>query len=337
MIKISSDAQNMAVFQAQLASLGVNREDGGRLDAADSMFVARQLEQVVAETYKTELSPLKAAKFIPFVWDINPGATSWKYMHWTDIAPQRAAIIANYAQDFPNVGASVEEIEKPLRSIGDSYGYSVQDLRAAAFAKVPLDATLARVAREVIDRTIDDYAAFGNATAGIAGLLNNAALGTVAPAVGTWDNSTTAAEMHQDLTKLALATDLASDGLYLSDTLILPQSVKPYLMKPYSTLNGETILSVWLKSQASSQITNVDFWHLCDTNAGVTDRGTSKALAIAYRRDPTVLKFRGAVPFEQMPPQTENMMLKIACHARVGGVCIFRPLAMRKMDLLASP
>lgn len=328
--KISNapDYVSSLLFQA-----GVMREDGSRLDANESIFVARQLEHVVAETYRTQLSPLKSAQFIPFKWDLPAGATSWVYRQWSDIAPPRAKVVANYAEDFPDVGLHVEEAIKPIRSIGDAYGYSVQDLRAAAFAKVPLETELARVARETIERTIDDYCAFGDATNNVAGFINNAALTSVAPAVGTWDAATTAAEMHQDLTKLVDSVIQASKNVYRPDTLLLPLSVHGLLMKPYSTLNGESILSVWFKNQ--NIIKNIDFWHLLDTNAGVTAEGTSKALAVAYVRDETVIKFRGAIPFEQMPPQTKNMYLSVPCHARIGGVNIFQPLAMRKMDLLA--
>jgi hypothetical protein len=330
-----SDPVNFAQLQACLAQLGLVREDGTRCDANESMYVAKQLEHVTSEVTRTEHTPLLSASFVPYVWDIPEGAQTWTYRHWTDVAPPRAKVIHDYANDFGDVSMFVEEKSFKLVSYGQGYGYSVDDLRAAAFAKVPLDSELGRICRDTIARSIDDFAAFGDPDTGVTGFINNSAIPSVAPAVGTWDSSTTPADLIKDLNKLALAVKLQSKGLYDVDTLALPLSVMTLLVQPYSELNGKSVLATWLESQ--TRIKNVDFWHLLDTNAGVTAEGTSKALAIAYRRDPSVVKMRGRTPFEQFPAQLKGMKYFIPARCSVGGVVVFLPLAMAKMDLLASP
>jgi hypothetical protein len=326
---------NFAALQGVLHMLGIRHDDGTRLDANESMYVARQLEHVTAEVTRTEHTPLRAAIFVPFTWDIPDGATTWTYRHWTDVAPPKAKIIKDYASDFGDVSMFVEEKTFKLVTYGQGYGYSVDDLRAAAFAKVPLDSELGRICRDTIARSIDDMASFGDADTGVTGFINNSAIPSIAPAAGTWDASTSPADLIKDLNKLSLAVLKQSKGLYDADTLALPLSVIDFLVQPYSELNGESVLSVWLKSQ--TRIKNVDFWHLLDTNAGVTAEGTSKALAIAYKRDASVVRMRGVTPFEQFPAQLHGMKYFIPARCRVGGVVVFLPLAMAKMDLLASP
>ena len=71
-----------------------------------------------------------------------------------------------------------KETTSPIKSIGDSYGYSLQELRAASMANVQLDSTKGSAARRMIEEQIDKLLSFGSVPHGFRGLLNQTGTST---------------------------------------------------------------------------------------------------------------------------------------------------------------
>lgn len=311
-----------------LYGMGLKKDDGSRFDAGETMFVTRQLEHVMAQATQVDYAVLKSRLFIPVDTSVPNGAETFTYTQWDVLGEAR--LLANYGEDIPEVDAFCVQFNKPLKGIADGYSYSVQDLRAAQFGGVPLDAQKARAARMMIDRKIDRIAAKGDTLMGLDGFVNHSAVPVVAPVVGTWDAATTADEMIKDLDKLVNSIPVATKQTITPDTLLTATTAFVFLQKPVSDLVRESVLTSWLKN--NYYIKNVDQWiELDDASALGGPR------AVCYKRDPLVAELVISQEFEQFPPQADGLRFKIACHARTGGILMRKPKGIAYMDLDATP
>lgn len=296
-----------------------------RADANETLIFARQLEEIDAQLYDVQYPQFRARDLIP----IRPTSSAAQTYTYRSIdRAGRAKIVANYATDFPRVGAHSSEQSTKIASIGDSYGYSIQDVRAAAMANVPLEDTLARIAREAIAAFIDDVLWFGHTETGLTGLANNADVDTVSPVNGGWETETDAMKILEDLLVLERAAYNDSNGVEFVDTLLIPQILFGKLSTMPLSSQVPTVSVLDYFRQKSMFIKNVEaVWRLNTADAA----GTGPR-AIVYRRDPS--KLQGIVPieFEQFPPQPQALMFDVFCHARCGGVVIRYPGSARYMD-----
>jgi hypothetical protein len=316
---------NPEYVNACLAQMGISRGDPrSRFDAGETMFVQRQLEYVMAQPYKVDYAPLLAKRFIPLDTSVPVGAETFSYLQWDVIG--EATLLANYGDDIPMVDAFVTKFTKPLKDYADGYQYSVQDLEAAQFAGVALDATKATTAREMIDRKVDKVAAKGDTVAGLDGFLNHSAVPRVHAITGDWSDSTTADQMIADLDKLVNSIPVATRQTIAPNTLLVATPAFRYLQKPVSSLVRESVLTSWLKNNV--YIKNVDQWlELDDASLNGGPR------LVCYRRTPDVSSLVISLDFEQRPPQVENFMFKVPCRTRIGGISMKKPLGMAYMDL----
>lgn len=341
MLKIRNDAgwvhPRLAQYVAENFPEGI--VPGVRTDAAgDTAYLARELEQVSATAYDVLKDPIKGRLFVPFT-PVNPGAETFSYDMWDTIG--LAEWVSNYGTNPPSVDAFRQRFSGPMRSMWSSYQYSVQDIRQGRMAALmnpgvrSLEVEKARAARRVIEESLDQVIAFGrlpNETAnsqGLTGLINNTNIPTVTTTAGAWTAATTPAVLMADLDKLVQTPYQASAEIFEVDTLILPLSVKNLLIKPYSSLNGESVLKVWLAGQDGvSGVRRVDFWKKLNTGSA-----SGGPRSLAYKKSSEVVEFRVAVEYEEFPAQEKNLAFQITCMARVGGVVVRYPLAMAKMDL----
>jgi hypothetical protein len=320
-----------AVFERLVEGLAI---DTGRNDAAgDTFFLARELEAVSAQTYDVLVNPLVGRQILPFDYSVPEGAEEWGYDMYEGTA--QVEWITNWAT--PVGGTTVSKFRTSLRpdSFSGQYQFTDQDLARAAFARSgrSLNGELARFNRIGHETFIDDLVANGDATRGMAGFTNHASIPIVTPAVGTWDASTTTAELFRDLTKLAMAPEQATAGQFRADTLVLPLVVKPLLAKPYSDTIPDSVISVWLRSQ--SDIKTVIYWDRLNTASTGSPSGGPRA--IAFKKDPAVVSFMLSYDYREKPPQVVGFTTQVLTSARVMGVCLRYALACAYMDLDESP
>jgi len=301
---------------------------GGHFDAGESATLARQLLFVKVREANVVYPSLKAASFIPISNQIPSGAESFSVKIW-DIAGS-AKIVANYAKDFPASDTSISEVIAPIRSVGNSYHYTIQELRNSLMVPgLQLDVRRADAARMVHDRAIDKLAAYGSLPNGLTGFAVNSNVGLTS-ITGTWA-SATSAQILADMNKIAQAVVDQSLQTFAPDTMILPTAAWGIVAtRPYSDLNPSPILSVFL--QNSPYIKSVDSWNRLNANSAANPTGLTYNRIVCYLRDPMVLELEIPQVFEQLPPQLEGMQYTVPCHSRCGGVSIHYPVAMTYAD-----
>ncbi len=312
--------RNLRRLQEDMESIA-----GVRMDAGETAMFARQLEHIYAQVYEIRYAQLKARRFFPVDTSVPSGAESFTYRMYNMFGA--AAIIANYADDLPRVDVLGKEFSSLIKSLGASYGYSIQDIRRAAMAGAQLEVTKARAVRRAHEQSFDDIAAFGNAAAGLGGVTNNANVPLVTPDNNPWDTATSL-QIIDDLNKLVNAIVTSTREIFIPDTVLLDDtSFEVVSTKPMSSTGDtdKTVLRYFLDN--NPYINNVDRWNkLNDAGAGGVTR------IMAYPRDPEVVQIVEPQPFEQFPPQWRNLEAVIPTHSRVGGVRIMYPLGMAYMD-----
>jgi hypothetical protein len=291
------------------------------LDSAQTIFFLRELEQIKSRVFEVPIAPLKAAELIPIDRTTSPGATTVTYTVYDFTA--KGKIISNYADDLPLVDVMGQQYTNNLRSYGNAYSISIEDIRAAMFAGKPLEERKIRAALKEHLRFMNDTAFFGDATVGLNGWLNNTSIPT-APVAG----ASAPARLW--------ATKVATPALILQDLNELKSFVQ-------SSTNGvENITDIAMPIAQYDIITNTQLGIGTDTtiaqfflrnNPGVTIhwanelKGAFGGLDGMIGYDRNIDKFWQEIPqdFEMFAPQWNNLAYKVPCHSKHGGTIIVRP------------
>lgn len=303
-----------------------------KLDAAENIFFARELEMVRAKSYDIKYADRKVRQLIPVDNSVDPGAEVVTYSQYDRVGV--AKLIASYAADLPRADVKGKQFSVTVKGLGSSFGYSVQEIRAARMAGKSLDMRKADAARQAIEDLIDQLGATGNTATGLIGLLNipNAQTYTIIAGAGgqtRWNfggTPKTGLEVIKDMNSAVHTIVTVTKEAEKPDTLLLPVSQYAYIAStPLQSGSDTTILQFFLRN--SPYIKAVEPWEkLAGAGAGATDRG------MAYRRDPDALQLVIPQEFEQFPPEQEGLNAVIACHARCAGVQCYYPMSALYFD-----
>lgn len=310
------------------------RDWGVRLDAGETLAFSRELEAVLAKTYDIKFPEVKWRQLLPMMsGGPGPGHDAYTYTQINEFG--EAEIVHDFADNFPSVELEGKQFTSQINSIGNSFSYSLQDLRQSALTGRPLDSLKAAAARRVMERKVDALAATGNTLLGTKGLTNATGIQAVTITTKTTANDWIGAnagagakgsEILADCVKLIQAVQETTKGVHEADTLVL--DTKGYSLVTttrYNDYDSSVVADVLLKQIPS--LKSIERWSRLDT-AGAS----SKARIMAYARNPEVLEVVVPQDFEMFAPQARNMAFVVPCHMRFGGVNIRYPKAIAYMD-----
>lgn len=299
-------------------------------DSSESMFLQRQLDYIKQQTYDIKYAELKARKLIPVSSEADPGAENIFYRQYDQSGI--AKIISNYADDLPDADVSGKEFFATVKTLGASYKYNIQEMRAAVYGNVPLEQRRANAARRSIAQKENKLAFFGDTASNLIGLFSapNVTSLTI-PATGTgsttqWVNKTPD-QILFDMNLVANTVVSTSLGVENPDTMLLPLSQFNYVASTArSQYSDKTILNYFLEN--NPYIKEVE-WVNELKGAGVSGSGGGPYDRMyAYRRSPEVLTLEIPSDFEQLELEIRNLVYKVPCIERFGGVLVYYPLAL---------
>ncbi len=297
------------------------------LDANQTAFFSRELEYIKARTYDVEYPELKAMQLIPVSSEAGPGAESITYQQFDQMG--LAQIIANYAQDLPRADIKGKEFTTPVRSLGTSYGYSLQEIRAAQFAGKNLEQRKANAARRAVEQKMNKIAWFGNEDYGLQGFITNPNVTRAAVendgtgSTTQWENKTPD-QILRDMNDLVNGIIDLTNGVEMPNTLLMP--IKQWTQistTARSSTSDTTILEFFLRN--SPAITSVEW---VNELKGASQLTPGQDIMIAYDRNPDKLSFEVPQLFEQFPAQERGLEFVVPAHARVSSVLIYYPLSI---------
>ena len=307
--------------------------EGCRFDSAEaaSVFFARELDHVKSKSYDVQYPELTALSLLPISHEADAGAETITY--YTYDKSGMAKIIDNYSTDLPRADVTGQPNVAQIRSIGTSYGYSVQEMRASRMAGKSLDSRKGEAARFQNDNTVNMIAWAGDATHGLLGILSpgqNIPL-YVLPngASGSTDwASKTPDEILADVNGMAAQVSRTTKHVERPDTLCIPADAYMDISTRRLGETGETVLS-WILSK-SPYIKNIvpasELNHDSkETNpyAASNDAG----VAFLFKNDENKLSLEIPMPYMQHQLQVKNLETVIPCESRCAGVMVYYPMS----------
>ena len=293
-----------------------------RMDEA-GLFLERQLEFIRPQVFEVTYADIKYPTLLPVTSEAGPGAQTFTYRIMDSTGEFK--LIADAADDLPR--ADISQVEKSIniRSFGGSFGYTVQELRAAQMANIALEQRRASAVRRAYEEKVEAVAMFGESSVGLAGFFNNATVDVIA--TDRWFTGTTASGTAQDMLELlnygVSAIINASNMKEQPDTILL--AYEDY-NKISTTRNSDssdvTVLEYFLRT--NPYIRNVEPINQLEADNSVlnTDR------MVVYKRDPEKVQLHIPQPLELFPPQQRGLEFIVPAHARVGGVALYYPKSM---------
>ena len=290
-----------------------------RMDEA-GLFLERQLEFIRPQVFEVTYADIKYPTLLPVTSEAGPGAQTFTYRIMDSTGEFK--LIADAADDLPR--ADISQVEKSIniRSFGGSFGYTVQELRAAQMANIALEQRRASAVRRAYEEKVEAVAMFGESSVGLAGFFNNATVDVIA--TDRWFTGTTASGTAQDMLELlnygVSAIINASNMKEQPDTILL--AYEDY-NKISTTRNSDssdvTVLEYFLRT--NPYIRNVEPINQLDADNSVLNTNRM----VVYKRDPEKVQLHIPQPLELFPPQQRGLEFIVPAHARVGGVALYYP------------
>ena len=299
-----------------------------RFDSAEdaSIFFARELDYIKSKSYDKIYPEFTALNNFPITHEVPEGAETMTYYSYEKTG--MAAIISNYATDLPRADVKGSPTTAYVKSIGDSYGYSIQEMRASRMAGKSLDTRKAEAARYAIDRKTNEIAFAGDKEHKLMGMLsddNNIPLFTLATVdtKTSWKDKS-AAEILADINGMFAYQSRITQDVERADTLALPPAVYIDISTRQIPNTGYTVKRFLLEN--APYLKNIiTAPELSAENAATNPYGVDVAMLYTNSAD----KFSLEIPmaFYQYPLQNRNLEVIVPCEERVAGIVLYYPLS----------
>ena len=309
------------------------------LNADETLFTARETQQIKRIAYETLYPEMMADKLVPVDTEGDTGSDS---LGWDtfDFHGKAQIGVDDKANDFPEADISKEQKHGPVRTIGSSTSWSLQDIRRAtlaasrsgissnySFTKFKTEAAV-----QIIKLAEEDIIAQGDAKTGLVGFFNNALI----PAVTLKGNTTawgasgsTPTDVLADLNLMVNQVIINSKARIQPNTILMDLNPYTYISStPFTGNNGtatETILSFFL-TKAQADKTDLKIIPYARIAGGVkSGEGT---IVLSYKREPRVLQQQIPQPLEVFGPFAEKngLVFKVIMRERHGGVHLRYPV-----------
>ena len=300
---------------------------------AASVFFARELDFVKSQSYDVEYPEFTALSLFPMSSEVDPGAETVTYYSYDKTG--LAKIISNYATDLPRADVKCKPTTAIIKSLGDSYGYSIQEMRASRMAGKSLDTRKAESARYQIDYLNNKIAWNGDAETGLKGVLstdNDVPLYTVANgAKGTtsWADKTED-EILADITGMLKQMATVTKKVEKPDTLAL--SSDAYIEIQNKRIEGTATTVLKYIQDNIPDIKQIVSCPELDADSVETNpyaaASDGKAVALLFKNDSRKLSIENPLPFMQYPIQTQGLEVVVPCEARTAGAMIYYPMSL---------
>lgn len=217
----------------------------------DAVFFQRQLEYIEAQTYDTLYPDLEARDAFGVDNTGGPGVQTLTFRSYDHVG--KAKVINARATDLPKSNISGREYSIPVKSVGTSYDYDIDEVAAAALVGLPLETRKAMASTRGYEQYINSAAWYGDAAGGFVGFFQNQEVTKSTVAAGasgktTWPDKTPA-EILRDLNTATAAMFASTLKIMRPDELWLPVDKHQYIMNTArSDQSDKTILNYFVEN-----------------------------------------------------------------------------------------
>lgn len=290
------------------------------------VFLARELETILARSFEVEYADIKYSQLIPISTEVGPGSDSFTYRVFDKQGSMK--VIADKANDLPRADVLRKEISHPVRSLGASFAYTIQETRAAAMVQgMNLEQRRANAVRRAYEEKVQEIAFFGETPSGMKGFFNNDQVDKTVP--NKWFDTATTDEMLELLNEAPTRLVQNSNMKEMPNTMLVPYSVYRIISTtPRSTVSDTTVMEFFLRT--NPMISAIE--PINELEAGKSGGALSKDRIVVYDRSPDKLQLHLPQPLEFLPPVRQALEFSVAAHARIGGLALYYPKSVMVLE-----
>jgi len=284
------------------------------IDSSEGIIIAKQLEWVENKVYEAKYPMNHARSLFNVNREVPAGAESVSYSVYAGAGSFN--LIKDYRKDFE--GGSEQLTEDKLArfySFGRNIYWTVQEIRAANMAGMPLSINQMADARRNWENKLEDIVWNGEKGSSLKGFLSTPDINTAV--AGQTFAASTPAQMLDIM--LGAVNDIIANtnGVEAPDTLLMPIAQHQLAATTFFAETGTTVLAKFL-----------------EINGSVTDVRAIARLSTAVAGGPALVAYNKLAEnqeifvsqeFESFAPQIENMAFTVTCHARTAGLAVRYP------------
>ncbi len=292
------------------------------------VFLARELETILARTFEIEYADIKYSSLLPISTEVGPAANSFTYRVFDKQGSMK--VIADKADDLPRTDILRREVTHPVRSIGGSFAYTIQETRAASMVPgMNLEQRRANAVRRAYEEKVQEIAYFGEAPSGMKGFFNNDQVDKLVPDKWFDTSGVTTDEMLALLNEAPTRLVQGSNMKESPNTMLVPYNVYRIISTtPRSTTSDTTVMEFFLRT--NPMITAIE--PINELEAAKSSGFLSKDRIMVYDRSPDKLQLHIPQPLEFLPPLRKNLEFSVAAHARVAGLALYYPKSVMVLE-----
>lgn len=317
----------------------------------EGVFFQRQLEYIQAQSYDVLYPDLMAREVFALNTEGGEGINQITYRSYDKRG--ETAIIAGKATDLPRGDIDGKEYTIDVRTLGNAFGYSRQELAAAKLTGMPLEARKAEATRRSYEEKVNQLSWFGNAESKLHGLFGGPAgapwstvTRTVVAAAAGGTNSTvwgvdkTPDEVIADLTAACAQMYSDTKKLFRPDKVLLSVEKKQYLMNTPRSLQSDVSIMDWFLANNMFIKSKEDFIDINELAGIYSTNGTDAFdptgasaegfTIIASGADN--MRLREPFPYIHLPVQYKGLEFEVNCYGRFAGLELIRPAAVQHFE-----
>ena len=316
MVTVNDAMGNPFTYDADIVQKMQSCDDG-------LAFYLSQLTGLQQKVYETLYPDLVYRELIPVDTSDPEWVDTVAYISYNAVA--MGQFIAANGMDLPQstIDASISNIK--IGYAGNSYGYSLDELRKAMAMRIPLDVAKARAAYRGSEKHCQQVAFFGDDDRGMHGLFNHPNV----PLSNSTVNWTTATgeEIFEWLNGVLTQVWTQSKTVHVANTLLLPPSIFAKIASlKMSTYQNITVLEFLRQNNTSRAATGreIDIRSVL----WLEDAGENgEPRIMAYEKNEDNLTLRQPLPWRSLPPQPTALRLDISCEYKTSGTEFRYPLS----------
>lgn len=291
-------------------------------------FLARELEHILPRIFEVEYADIKYDMVLPINREVSNGKNAYTYRIYDAQGSMKA--ISDKAKDLPRADIVRREVTHKVQSYGSSFGYTVQETRAAS--EVPgtnLEQRRGAAVRRVYEETMQRIAYFGDPAYGLRGFFNNDQIDKIVPDKWFDTGGITPDECLELLNEPVTRIIQNSNMKEQPNTMLVPWPVfRKISTTRLGSVNDTTVLEFFLDT--NEIITDVE--PINELTASKSGGFLAKDRIITYDRDPIKLEMHLPQELEFFPPQLQGLEYIVPAHARHGGTAIYYPKSVMVLE-----
>lgn len=292
-------------------------------------FFISQLSNLEQKIYEVHYRDIVYQDYIPVDTSDPEWVDEVTYISYDAVTSGK--FIGASADDLPRSDIESQKNTIPVFYGGNSYGYSLDELRKSQQLRIPVDATKGRMSFRGFQEHAQKVAFFGDSGRGITGLTNNPNVPLDNAVITDWE-AATGQEIVSEMNGQLRSVWANTANSQIPDTQLLPSDRWAIISeKRMDSGTDTTVLEYYKKNNLFTSRTNqpLDVKPLLELEeAGVG--GTNRM--IAYVKNPDVLTMRMPMPWRSLAPQAEGLTVLVPAEYKFGGVEIRYPVAAHYRD-----